>query len=512
MRAIQNHRMRNATINGEQKMKTKTSILVMAATLFLMPEAAIRIVAQQQNLQHDHYKLIDVSTLGGPQSFFSAPLFPVNSRGRATSCSETSTLDGNYPNINAIWFGDPYVNHAFLWDGQLHDLSTLPGGTNSCGQSINPGGQVIGYSENGESDPLLGAPAVHATLWQPGQITDLGTFGGYESVAYSINDRGMAVGGASNAVPDPYTNNYSNFFIQAATQVHAFTWKDGGLQDLGTLGTGTDSFAFYVNERGQVAGQSFTDTNVNATTGMPTMHPFLWEKGKMKDLGTIGGTFVNFISGMNAKGQVAGSMNVAGDASFHPFLWDGQALKDLGTFGGAYGQAFGINNAGEVIGAADPPGDSTQYAFLWKRGVLINLGTLPGDVSSFAQGINASGQIVGWSQDSRGNLRAFLRETDGSMFNLQDLIVSGPSLSLNEAVFIGDNGEIALDAFTSNGDKHAVLLVPCGESEDGCGDVAGAAGAPFAPAVRESSGQMTPARSGRRMNRGRLGLPTGPRN
>ena len=187
---------------------------------------------------------------------------------------------------------------------------------------------------------LLGTPAVHAALWHNGRVSDLGTLGGYESVGYGINDRGVVVGAASNTVSDPYTANFFNFFIQAATQVHAFLW-DGSLHDLHTLGAGTDSVAFYINGKGQVAGQSFTDTTINATTGLPTMHPFLWENGKIKDLGTLGGTLVTTLAALNGSGEVVGSMTLKGDLqgapdgyTRHPFLWDGHAMRDLGTLGG----------------------------------------------------------------------------------------------------------------------------------------------------------------------------------
>lgn len=54
-------------------------------------------------------------------------------------------------------------------------------------------------------------------------------------------------------------------------------------------------------------------------------HPFLWQDGKMKDLGTLGGTQATVApwDALNGRGEVVGQNNLAGNKTFHPFLWDG---------------------------------------------------------------------------------------------------------------------------------------------------------------------------------------------
>ena len=90
------------------------------------------------------------------------------------------------------------------------------------------------------------------------------------------------------------------------------------MQDLGTLG-GPDSGAWIINDRGQIAGESFTSFTPNPSSGVPTIDPFLWDpkQKKMIDLGSLGGTF-GFPLWMNNRGHVVGSSNPAGDMTSAP--------------------------------------------------------------------------------------------------------------------------------------------------------------------------------------------------
>src|SRR6516164_8936877 len=212
--------------------------------------------------KHHHYKLIDIGTFGGSQSFVNPGsgneannyTMVLNSEGSVTGWAESPTPDP-YP---AFCFADCFTVHAFVWkNGAKIDLGALPGGASSAGNWISSNGLIAGLSQNGEIDPLIpGLPEVRATLWAHDRIIDLGNLseGGFESIANAVNSKGQVVGVATNTIPDP------NSMVGTGFQTRAFIWQNGVMQDLGTLGSGTNAQAFLINERGQVVGWSYINS------------------------------------------------------------------------------------------------------------------------------------------------------------------------------------------------------------------------------------------------------------
>jgi probable HAF family extracellular repeat protein len=455
-------------------MKPSTCMWMPVVSLFAALAMSIGVTAQDNaspdyKPKHHQYKLIDLGTFGGPDSLFSTPSLVINNRGTVAGLADTSIPDPYDPNC----FFDCLVDHAFVWkNGVTTDLGTLPGGSSSWAYWINNGGLIVGVSQNGLIDPLTGFPEADGVLWNKGHIANLGTLGGNQSSANAINDQNQIVGGALNTILDPYSSGITEsflFFTPAATQARATLWQNGVIHDLGTLG-GNDAVAEYVNERGQIAGVSYTSAIPNPGTGIPTIDPFLWVDSKMRDLGTLGGTF-GFPTWINNFGQVVGQSNLTGDETHHPFLsTGGRTMKDLGTLGGDTGSAFWINDDGEIVGQADLPGSGAQthHGFLWKHGAMTDLGTVDGDPCSVGLSINLQGQIAGASTDCTEYQHAFLWENGGPMIDLNTLIIPGSGLIARDADYINDSGEIAGRGVLPNGDVHAILLVPDGDCDDDC--------------------------------------------
>jgi hypothetical protein len=79
------------------------------------------------------------------------------------------------------------------------------------------------------------------------------------------------------------------------------------------------------------------------------------------------------------------------------------------------------------------------------------------------------------------------------MTDLNAFVPPGSGLTLVNAGFINDRGEIAGLGMLPDGNTHVVLLAPCGEGTDGCVDVVeGTVAASHAPAVAAAQRQLTP--------------------
>jgi probable HAF family extracellular repeat protein len=399
------------------------------------------------------YTLVDPGTFGGPQSFLNLPAVPLTKQGVLLGTADTTIPDADYPNFNPfmVGFPDPYLVHAFAWkDGGLTDLGAVPGNNSSAVFELNGNGAGVGMSETATTDPYTGWPSDNAVMFKNGRVVNLGTLpGGYESQANDINDQGQVSGFASNGTPDPYS------FFGWGTQSRSFIWQSGVMHDIGTLG-GPDAVSTTLNAAGQITGQSYTNSTANPATGIPTLNPFLWQDGHMRDLGTLGGT-IGFANWLNNAGDVAGTSDLAGDQTNHPFLWNGSKMVDLGTLGGASGSANWVSDAGAVTGSADLP-DGTHHAFLWGNGYMRDLPPVDSAPCSNGNVVSNSGEVAGNSTDCHGDEEAAVLWTHGHGYDLNTL--TAPSaLHLISAEYINDQGEIVGHGVLPNGDQRLFLLI-----------------------------------------------------
>jgi probable HAF family extracellular repeat protein len=87
--------------------------------------------------------------------------------------------------------------------------------------------------------------------------------------------------------------------------------------------------------------------------------------------------------------------------------------------------------------------------------MMIDLGTLGGG-SSYAYGVNDSGEVVGYSWLADGEQHAFLYD-DGKMLDLNSLIPANSGWELLDAYGINDAGQITGEGLY-NGQLSAFLL------------------------------------------------------
>jgi probable HAF family extracellular repeat protein len=271
---------------------------------------------------------------------------------------------------SAVSLGVPQAARVEAAQGgwAIRNLSDLGGEESvSLSTGINERGQVVGgrYTSDG---------GWQAFVWQKGTLTVLDTPGWEESRAVGINERGQILGEGETS----------------GSGRRAVLWQRGKMVDLGALPGETATEATAINDRGQIVGESY---------GAGRWHAFLWQKGKMTDLGTLGGaeSFASVASysrgwlsqgAINNRGQIVGFSNTA-SGTWHAFLWQQGKMTDLGALGGATSFAAAINERGQIVGGSEIS-KARGHAFLWQQGRMTDLGTLGGKRSS-AVAINERG-------------------------------------------------------------------------------------------------------------------------
>jgi probable HAF family extracellular repeat protein len=249
---------------------------------------------------------------------------------------------------------------------RVKNLPSL-GGTISRGNSVNDRNWVAGYSN------LAGNQSRHAALWLGGTVFDLGTLGGpNSSVAWPVkNNRGLIVGISQTANSEPLGESWScAAFFPAATATGktclGFVWEKGVMRALPTLG-GNNGFAAGANNRGQVAG--WAENAVHDPTCVPPqvlqLRAVIWEPGRdrIQELPPLPGDTSGAATAINDRGQVAGISGTCDQAvgrftAAHAVLWENGRVTDIGNLGGrTWNTPYAINQRGDVAGFASQPGD-----------------------------------------------------------------------------------------------------------------------------------------------------------
>ncbi len=261
------------------------------------------------------------------------------------------------------------------------------------------------------------------------------------SRAWDINDGGLIIGQ----------------MVVSGLGDRAFLHDGTQFIDLGTPAGGTFSRGRGINDIGEGVG------TWGSVAGNPALAAFLWHDGVMVDLNAQLGTQHSEAKDINETGQVVGWMGTA-LADAHAFIWHAGKVTDLGVIpGGFTAAAEAINNSGWVAGSGrvrieEPPFIATR-AFLWNGSTMLYLGTLPGFDLGGASDVNDTGQVVGraWTFD---NLESAFIWQNGTMTDLNDLIVANAGVHITWATAINNQGQITGQADADNGDVVAVLLTP----------------------------------------------------
>jgi probable HAF family extracellular repeat protein len=294
-------------------------------------------------------------------------------------------------------------------------------------------------------------------------VTSLGSLGGTNCCITLINNNRGWVDGTSNLAGDQ--------------SFHPFLWRDGKMQDLGTLG-GPNAGPGQMNEIG--------DVTVAGDTGVPdplgedacgfgthqTCLSFVWHNGRRTLIPTLGGNNGN-VAKINNRGRVLAfaETSTQDPACLFPqvlrheaFIWHPQSgeIDRLPPLAGdSVSAAFDMNDAEHAVGLSGPCGNqmedntTARHAVLWKDGQPTDLGNLGGGtIFNVAFSVNNRDQVVGLSfLPGNTTVHGFLWTEDDGMRDLGTL----PGDSLSFAGPINNKGQVGITSCDVNNNCRAAI-------------------------------------------------------
>lgn len=203
----------------------------------------------------------------------------VSTAGGTTSCigiNDSNILTGPY----ALDFGNFFYDSYYYSNGTFVSIGTFEPATVTASTAINNAGVIVGYFFGPDRSPRT----YGAFYYSNGMYSYLGTLpGANQSQANGINNVGTVVG----------------FCDSPSGTNHAFSYSNGNMADLGTLG-GLVSIANAINDAGVAVG--------NSTASSGEQRAFVFSNGTMTDLNSnlvqqISTTLNNAVA-INRSGQI----------------------------------------------------------------------------------------------------------------------------------------------------------------------------------------------------------------
>jgi len=162
--------------------------------------------------------------------------------------------------------------------------------------------------------------------------------------------------------------------------------------------TGTVNQLLGLNNRGVAVG-FYTDSKGNAHAYSLNFH-----NDTFSTIDIAGATSAT-ATGINASGDISGFYTKAGTT--YGFLLKNGAVTSFSVGGSSNTMALGINNSDEIAGSWAGKG-TIVHGFVWSNGKAATLDDPKGKNATTINGINSSGDLVGFYTDSAGNVDGFV--------------------------------------------------------------------------------------------------------
>ena len=235
-------------------------------------------------------------------------------------------------------------------------LFQYPGNYPTSVQGISNNNILVGYyvGTGGESNGFMMSNGNFQTINNP-DPNSLGT------VLSGVNSSGIIVGSYATA-----------------TGWNAFFYANGVFTPVGPTGCSFDTYAYGINDLGEMVGECDTATAIEG-----------WIfNGTSYETAMVPGSFFTYVTGINNKG-IATVIWGRSNQPIQSSLYDGTTFKKIDFPGAKSSYAEAINDATDVVYTLD-----ASYSGAFKGDQFYKI-SVPGCASTVASGVNDGHVVVG---------------------------------------------------------------------------------------------------------------------